>query len=494
MSAGQWHVASMAVQGLLQFAVGIVLARLLPPEDFGVVALALVTTGLASMISDMGLGLAVVQRRDLTELHLRAAFTASLLLGILIAATLVLLAPLIGRLTRSGEVSRVLQVLSLVFIATGASTVARAHLQRRLDFRTLFHVEVFSYVGGYALVAPLAALSGWGVWSLVSGSVVQGLLSSILSIAAARTSIRPALALDALRDLMHFGAGVSAASVVSYLARNGDNLLVGRLLGAGTLGLYSRAFNLMMLPLNYVCSALPNVLLPAYAAIQEDRQRVGRAFLMSVQLTSLTTMPIMAGMIVAAPHMILGLYGDNWTGSVVPLQILCVVGLPRAVHPLAGAVIRSCGRVYTELWLQLGFAFLVLTGTALGARSGLIGVAALVSVAIVAMYGAMARLVLSITGATWGSFASAQMPGVLVAGVTAGVALVMRLGLEIAGLSHLAILVVLIGASAASVVLGVYLLPPRFRPAELFDHLRASLGRLPNPLRAGLGYVLSGRV
>ena len=490
VTAGQWRVGSMLLQGVLQFGVGVLLARLVPPGDFGVVALAVVVVGFATMLADLGLGPAIVQRRQLTDSHLRVAFTASMLVGLGMAAALMLLSPWIGALARDHTLPAVLRVQGLLFIVTGSGTVARALLQRNLDFRRLFVIEVASYTGGYALVAVGGALAGWGVWSLVLGSLVQGLLSSVLSLLAVRPPVRPLLSRAELRQLLGFGLGVSVNGVVSYVARSGDNFLVGQLLGVTALGLYSRAFNLMMLPLTYICSALPNVLLPAFAEIQGDRRRVGRGFLVSLQLTAMTTAPIMAGMIVSAPHMIRGLYGERWAGAVLPLQILCLVGLPRAVHSLAGPVNRACGRVYTELWLQIGFATAVLAGAVVGATRGITGVALLVSLAIALMYAAMARLVLTITAVTWRAFAMAQVPGLFLGLVTAAVTIPLRLALEYTGAPHLVTFVALLLGSAGSVPLGILLLPVPMRPMELFAHLHAPLRRLPAPLRIGLTHLL----
>ena len=282
ITGGQWRMASLVVQGVLHLAVGVVLARLLPPADFGLAALALIVIGFAAMISDVGVGAAVVQRLVVTTAHLRVAFTLSVLSGIAIAAALFGIAPLVAILSRSAAVTPVLRVQSIVFIATGAGTVARAQLQRRLDFRRLFAVDLISYLLGYALIAIGGAMLGWGVWSLVFGSLVQSWLASVLCAASARAPIKPLLAKQEMRDLLGFGVGVTVNGVIAYVGRNGDNFLVGRILGTAALGLYSRAFNFMMLPINYLTSVIPTILIPAFSEIQLNKARVGRGYLMGV--------------------------------------------------------------------------------------------------------------------------------------------------------------------------------------------------------------------
>jgi O-antigen/teichoic acid export membrane protein len=486
ITGGQWRMASLIVQGLLHLMVGVVLARLLPPADFGLAALALIVIGFAAMVSDVGVGAAVIQRLVVTTAHLRVAFTLSVLAGVVIAAGLFGIAPLVALLAKSPAVSPVLRVQSIVFIATGVGTVARAQLQRRLDFRRLFAVDLSSYLLGYALIAIGGAVLGWGVWSLVIGSLVQSWLASVLCVLAARAPLRPLLAKRELRDLLGFGVGVTLNGVIAYIGRNGDNFLVGRFLGTTALGLYSRAFNFMMLPINYFSNVIPTVLIPAFSEIQTDRARVGRGYLMGVQTATLITAPVMVWVIVSAPHLIIGLYGERWAGAVVPLQLLAAAGVPRAMLGLAGAVTQACDRVASETPLQIGFALAIAIGTSLGSRYGLPGVAVAVSVAIVLLFVAQARLALSITGDTWLAFGQAHVPGLLLGVVTLATILPLRLLAERVGLPHLVILLVLSATSAASASLALLFMPAAVRPHELFRQLSKPIQRFPAAMRTPL--------
>ena len=486
ITGGQWRMGSLVIQGVLHLSVGVVLARLLLPGDFGIAALALIVIGFAAMVSDVGVGAAVMQRLVVTKEHLRVAFTLSLLAGIVIASALFAVAPLFALLTKSPAVTSVLRVQSIVFIAGGAGTVARAQLQRRLDFRRLFAVDLISYLLGYAFIAIGGALLGWGVWSLVIGSLVQSWLGSVLCMTAAKAPLRPLWAKQEMNDLLGFGVGVTINGVIAYVGRNGDNFLVGRFLGTTALGLYSRAFNFMMLPINYFCGVIPTVLIPAFAEIQTDRTRVGRGYLMGVQTAALITAPVMVWIVVSAPHLIVGLYGERWAGAVLPLQVLAAAGVPRGMLGLAGAVTQACNRVSSEVPLQIGFALAITVGAAMGSRYGLAGVAVAVSIAIVLMFIAQARLALSITGGTWRAFGRAHVPGVILGLATLAAILPLRLLAERAGLSHLVILATLTATSAASASLALLFMPAAIRPHELFRQLSKPIHRFPTAMRAPL--------
>jgi PST family polysaccharide transporter len=490
VSAAQWRLVASVVQGGMQFAVGVLLARLLSPADFGVVALAMVVIGFAGTIADFGMEAALIQRRDLTARHLRAAFTASVLVGLGLAAGLALLAPFSAAVLKAPILPDVLRALALIFAVGALGGTARSLLRRDLRFKALFWTGFISYLVGYAGVVTVLALRGWGAWSLVWGALTQSALEAFLVLAVVRPPLKPLLARAELRELFGFGAGVSLNSIVNYLARNGDNLIVGRWLGPAALGLYGRAYNLMTLPLNYLGVAAHQVLFPAMAEIQEDKQRLGRAYLLAVQISALTAAPVMAGMAVAAPQMVSTLYGPKWGGMVIPLQILCAAGVLRAIYHLAGSVTYATGHVYAELRRQVVYAILVVAATVLGTRWGVEGVAIGVMIAIVYMYLAMAALALRIVGRGWGEFLFAQLPGVAVGVLVGAVALLVRTGMEAEGFHDAWIFAALLATCAVTAPAALLLLPDRMRPTPLFARFAKVFARLPRPLNDAMNRLL----
>jgi len=315
-------------------------------------------------------------------------------------------------------------------------------------------------------------------------------LASVMCVVSAKAPVRPLLAKEESRELLRFGVGVTVNGVIAYIGRNGDNFLVGRFLGTTALGLYSRAFNFMMLPINYFSSVIPTVLIPAFSEIQTDKARVGRGYLMGVQTAALITAPVMVWVVVSAPHLILGLYGDRWAGAVVPLQVLAAAGVPRAMLGLAGAVAQACNRVRSETPLQIGFALAVTIGATIGSAYGLTGVAVAVSIAIVMLFIAQSWLALSITGASWAALFLAHVPGIVVGLVTLVAILPLRLLLERLGLSHLVMLVLLSIMSAVGTFFGLFIMPAAIRPLDLFRQLSKPIHRFPPVMRMPLLRIL----
>jgi len=428
--AVRWRFAGTVVGAASQLLVGAVLARLLTPADFGVVALAYVALGLAQALADGGLGGAVIRLAVLTDRHVRSAFTGSVIGGLAMAAVVSAAAPFIAAALNDAIVIPVLRLLSVGIALRGTAVVADGLLRRNLDFRRAFLIDTAGYALGFGGVAVAMALRGYGLWSLVFGSLVQTLTTSIAQLAAVRHSVRPLLARRELGDLLGFGVPAAASGCVSYLALNGDYFVVGRLMGAVNLGLYGRAYGLMNLPQTYAAAVMSSVLFPAIAKVQAEPARVRAGFLTATRLTAMIAAPAMATMAIVAPHLVRFLYGPQWSGAVLPLQILSVAGYFRALYHLGGVVAKALGRVYGELWRQIVYAGLVIGGTVLGARHGLPGVAIGVSVAIVFMFVATGQLALIATGTPWRLYARVQRDALVIASVTAAAALVARLLLE----------------------------------------------------------------
>ncbi|MBW3630215.1 MAG: oligosaccharide flippase family protein, partial [Gemmatimonadetes bacterium] len=445
----------------------------------GLVALSFIVIHFAEMVVDFGLGPAVVQHRELSQRHVRVAFTASTLLGVLVALGLAAAAPLFAGLLGNEGVPDILRWQALIFVASGSAATARGVLERRLDYRALFWVAFSSYGVGYVLLAVTLALLGFGVWSLVFGALAQSVVAAAVTLVFARHPMRPLFAGKELRELTNFGLGVTLNRLVIYASLQGDNFVVGRWLGPAALGLYSRAFQLMNFPLYQLSFVTWNVLFSAYSRLQGEPARARRAYLKGIQLTSLVTAPITAGMVVAGPHAIVGLYGPQWVHATVPFQVLCSVGLLRSVYSATGALANAFGRVYAEFQRQILYAVLVIGAAVLGSNWGITGVAIGVAGAVVAMYFAMAQLGVSLSGCGWGDFFHAQLPGLLLAVWVAAAAALVRFTLEPTGLGSGTILFAIVMASLAVLPVGVYLLPNRLRPMGLFRTVEPMVARLP---------------
>ena len=490
LEAGRWRMATLLGQMVLQFGAAIVLARLLRPEDFGLAGLAMVVVVFVGVLAEAGMSSALIYRRPLSTRDVRVAFTFSMAVALALSSALALLAPYVAAPFRQDSLAVILRAQAPLFILAAVGSTARGLLRRRLDFRRLFLVDVGSYFLGYTLVAVTLAANGFGVWSLVVGALAQAGLGSALALGLAPHPLRPLFVTRDGLQLLSYGGANTLNSVVAHVGRSADSLVIGRLLGTAELGLYTRAFSLFSVPISYMSMAMTSVLFPVMSEIQDDRARSRTGYYLGVQLMTMIAAPVSAAVIVAAPHLVVGLYGERWLGAALPLQILASAGTLRAVYNLGAAVTQSSGNVMAEVRRQTVLAVLLFTGAVIGTQWGIAGVSLGVLAGMLFMYFAMAHLTLRILKGSWPDFLAAHIAG-LTLGLQVGlVALVVRLIMDAAGAGSLTVLVALAVTCAVALPLAIRLLPGGLRPTDLLFRLGTSLSGLPVPVQRSVTWML----
>jgi O-antigen/teichoic acid export membrane protein len=445
-----WTFSGTGVQAVVQLAVLMALGRLLTPAEFGIMGAATVVIAFSQIVSQVGVGPALVQRKDLNTTHIRAAFTISGGLGFVLGAAVWFTAPLLADFYRIPAVEPVFRGVALLFPIDGLNTVGESLLVRELRFRLYVALDVASYVVGYALVGVLLAWQGYGVWSLVAANLCQVTLRTITMYLVTRHAVRPSLNWRASRDLLSFGVGHSLAQLGLVLSQQSDNLVVGRWLGAAALGIYGRAYNLMVLPATVFGKIVNRVLFPVMAQVQDQRERLAAGYERSLAIVALISLPVSSFLWIVAPEFIPVLLGPKWTSVVLPFRLFTCGLFFRMSSKVSDACTKAAGAVYSRAVIQGLYAVTVFLGALAGQRWGIGGVAVAVSIAMGVNWLMMAALGRSVTGLSWPRFVRAQAPGVVLAGV---VGLATFVPVEMARAIHLGKLPVMIaGGLAAALV------------------------------------------
>lgn len=339
---GWTSVTQLGKQGL-QFIISVVLARILSPEDFGLVGMVLIFTGFAALFGELGFGAALIQREVLEERHYSSIFWLNLAFGILLTGLITLLAPFIAEFYNEPQLIPLTSIIAVNFFVSSLGIVQNALLNRNMAFRLIAIVETTSVLVG-GTVAILLALSGYGVWSLGWQLVIT---TTIMAIGFwTVNSWRPKLIFDwhAVKELLGFSGNLLGFNAFNYWSRNADNLLIGRFLGTGELGIYTRAYTTMLLPISQVTNVLSRVMFPALSRVQHDKVRVKRIYLRSIAMIALISFPMMMGLFVLAEPFILTLYGPKWIRVVSVVQILSLVGMVQSIVASVGWIYQSQGR------------------------------------------------------------------------------------------------------------------------------------------------------
>jgi PST family polysaccharide transporter len=368
-----WSAASRVGGQIVQFSIIVVLARLLVPAQFGLVEMYAVFTGFAVVFVDLGLAAALVQRQSLEERHLSSAFWLNLAGGVAAAGMIAALSPGIAAFYGQPRLVLLTIVAGANFIVGAPGIVQSALLQRALNFRRLAFIELTANVISGA-VAICVALSGGGVWSLVALTLTSTATRSLILWFS--SDWRPLWAVDraAIAELWRFSGNMLGFTSINYWARNADNLLIGKFIGVGALGIYARAYNTMLLPLYQISGVTSSVMFSALSGIQEDLERVRNAYLRAVSMIALVAFPTMVGLLVVADRLVLVAFGQRWSATVPLLRVLCVAGLIQSVSMTGGWIYQSQGRTDLLFRWSLVTSAATLASFAVGLHWGALGV------------------------------------------------------------------------------------------------------------------------
>ncbi|RYF04510.1 MAG: lipopolysaccharide biosynthesis protein, partial [Oxalobacteraceae bacterium] len=299
-----WISAIQLGQRVIELGFTAVLARLLNPTDFGVVAAAMIVVQLAQLMVELGIGATLVQIPDLTERDVRAGVTIVGFNAIVYAVATVILAPIAASMFSLDALAAVLRVLGLMFLIQAIGVVPEALLIRRLEARRVVVARFGAKLIGTGVVGVGLALLGYGYWALIAATLVESAVAATWLWLLVRPSMRLLLDRQALMRLLRRGSGFSTSRLLNFAALRGDNALVGHYLNATALGLYARAYNLMNIPADLYGTIAERLIFPALASVQNDPQRLRRAYLQGLELTALFGLPISVMLYILAPEII----------------------------------------------------------------------------------------------------------------------------------------------------------------------------------------------
>lgn len=373
-SGMRWGLASLVANVVAQLGFTAVMARLLDPAAFGLMAMAVIVMRLFAYASQAGLAAALVQRRELQRRHVEAALGFTLAVGTLATAAMLLAAPLLATFFADPALTPVLTGLApnLLLVALGALPLAL--LRRRLRFKAIAVIETVAYIVGYGAVGVLLAGLHAGVWALVGATLAQSALTWAMAYALERHPLRPRLSAEG-RELLNYGSAFSLVGLLEFLSANLPGAAIGRLLGAPALGVFSRAWLLTNLPVEKASNVLLRVLFPLLSQMQGDRSRMGALFLLSLSAVGLLGAAVTLSIAAVAQPLVAVLLGRQW-GAVVPVVEVLSLSVPFIfMSALAGTVCDANALLALKFRIQLTTLLLIAALMLAWRQHGLVGVA-----------------------------------------------------------------------------------------------------------------------
>jgi O-antigen/teichoic acid export membrane protein len=465
-----WNGISQVSTQVFRFGTTLILAHILFPEDFGLFGMASVFIGITLTFNEMGLTAGLIQKKELKEGQINSSFWVGMAAGLLLCLFSILASPLVADFFNDRRLIDILNLSSLIFIIGGLTLVPKALLFRDLRFKELALIDVAGDIAA-SIVAVLMAFFGWGYWSLVWRNLIANIVPMIIY--WVRSRWRPKLSFDlrGFKELFYFSNNVMVSGIIDYAQTNIDSLIVGKSLGAVSLGYYSLAVQVIGFPVKRISTVIGGVLFPVFSKIQDDDERLRKGYLKTVRFISLVTFPLLAGLFMVAPEFIPIFLGDKWLAALPLLRILCILGAIRSITSLSDSIFLCKGRADIKLkWGVLTF-MAIGSSVLLSVGSGVTAVAFSVAVIGSIMYLSMQLSANKLVGFSLADFAKALFPAAASSFIMASMVYLARhfLCALFPGNS----IVVLLGASSLGVV--VYLVSIRLTDRDIEKEIRSTM-------------------
>lgn len=352
---GFWVFVSQCISRSLGFIRTIILARILAPNDFGLMGIAFLGISILQTFSQTGIGAALIQNKDNISEHLDTVWTIQLVRGVVLFLLLFSFAPLIAHFFNAPRAKLIIQVIAIGQLFDGLTNIGIIYFQKELEFHKQFFYNI-SCTLLEIIVAITAALILKNVWALVFGHLAGSFMRFILSYVF--HPYRPKLKMDweKAKELLNFGKWIWGSTVLIFLLTQGDDIFVGKLLGATALGFYQMAYQLSNLPATEITHVISGVTFPAYAKLQDDLPSLREAYLKVLQITLFLSFPIAGMIFILAPDFTRIFLGERWMPMVPAMQVLAIFGATRSFGATTGPIFQAIGKpsILTKLaFIQL---------------------------------------------------------------------------------------------------------------------------------------------
>ncbi|MDO3379728.1 lipopolysaccharide biosynthesis protein [Geoalkalibacter halelectricus] len=374
LRSGAVTMSSQGAKFVIQIGSTMILARILTPDDYGMMAMVVAITGFAGLFINLGLSTAVVQRAEINHAQVSTLFWINAGIGVLVTLIVASISPFVAWFYKVPELSAIVLALSLNFFINGLGVQHQALLNRQMRFVAIAVIQVVAMLSGIG-VAIFAAVKGFGYWSLVFNSLTASVVMVGGGWIASRW--RPGLPKrDAgVGEMLRFGSDIVGFNIINYFSRNLDNVLIGRYHGSGALGFYSKAYQLLMMPITNLRDPLNKVAIPTLSRLQNEPMQYRNYYLKLLSILAFLSIPLVTFMFVCSDRIISLVLGSQWIATSNLFKILAVAGLIQTVSGTRGLVLLTSGK--SRKYLYLGAAIAVVTCLAfiIGVPWGATGVA-----------------------------------------------------------------------------------------------------------------------
>ncbi|MFY7740319.1 MAG: MOP flippase family protein [Flavobacterium sp.] len=369
----KWTFVDQILSQIIFLVFGIFLARILTPSMFGIVGMITIFSNFAILFVDLGFSAALIQKKEVSKAHFSSVFWLNLGIGLLMYFLFYISAPFISKFYNQPELIQLIRIICLSFIITSFSSVQANILIKELQFKKKVIINWVAMLIGY-LVAFIMAYRGYGVWSLVMMTLTTSFINTILYWIISKWIPLFIFEWKKIKELSNYGLNFFGDASVNYWSRNFDNFIIAKVLGSNDLGIYSRAYSLMLLPLKNITTIVTKVMFPAFSQKQDDIQLLKKYYLNIIQYIALITFPLMIGLSLVSKEFVLLFFGNKWSTMIPILSILSGLGAIQSIVSLNGLIYNSLGKVNIAFKVSIFSNIVLIIAFTIGVNYGIIGV------------------------------------------------------------------------------------------------------------------------
>ncbi len=379
-----WMSMSVGGQGVLTLVVFAILARILTPELFGIIAAGQSFIMISLIVSQFGFGYILIQEKTISQDYINTSATLSILFGCLCALLIFCFSNQIATFYNMPELSQYLEFMCLVIPFQGYASIKESLLKREMDFKMLAIIQITSYLIAYGLIGIILAKNGFKAWSLATAFTSQYFLMALLLFLFSRTKIRFGFNLELIYRIVKNGENYTIAEILFGIVANGEKIIIGKLLGKSELGYYSRAYQIMIIPSAFFGKVIDQVLFSGIAKLQTEVELLKKIYLRGISLAFSSITPFSIIIIVMAPEIIDILLGEKWGDAVIPLRLLAGAIIFRVGYNLSDSFAKGIGLYKERILATSVFASTIIGFVILGScLNGLTGACIGFGIAIV---------------------------------------------------------------------------------------------------------------
>jgi O-antigen/teichoic acid export membrane protein len=403
---------SSAIVFVIQFITTLILARIFSPEQFGVISAVTIITSYTDIFWMMGIGPALIQKAKLSNHDIRTGFTVSFGFGIICFILMFILSPFLTQFINIDEVM-ILRVIALSFIINSFGVVPLSLLQKEMRFKTIIVKDVISAIS-YGCIAIILGIYGLGVWALVFALLTKYIISTAVAWYACPTKLNFGFRKESFKSLVHFGGGYTISRFFSVTASQGDYFVITRTMGAYSLGIYNKAYQLIAIPANLIGQVIDQVFFPAMSKIQNENKRLSDIFIFSTSALCVIYLPLSILIYLFSDEIVIFLLGSQWVETSTPLKLLALFMFFRVGYKISDPIFRAKGAVYNRAAIQLVYATMVVAFSFVGSPWGLKGITLGVAGALVFNYIILTVITHRLIGFKIGEYIRCVIPIMLV--------------------------------------------------------------------------------